>query len=97
MNTPCLDCSNMATRHGRCDGCRSRFQATRNAKPGRSIYKGGWAAVSRRARAEQPWCSLCYKTDDLTLDHTTGMVVCRSCHLSEKQGGVFRARSRAYG
>lgn len=94
---PCLDCRNMATKDGRCDSCRRARQSARNRKPSRAIYGGSWRAVSKKAREEQPFCSVCYATDDLTLDHTTGMVVCRSCHLSEKQGGVFRARSRAYG
>ena len=51
-------------------------------------YGAAWQRTSKAARQAQPWCSLCYSPGDLTLDHTTGLVVCRSCHRSEAQGGV---------
>lgn len=100
MNRPCLgfngSCPNAGlTQKTRCRDCERRFQAARNRRPERGIYGGKWRAVSKAAREEQPFCSLCYAIDDLTLDHTSGMVVCRSCHRSEKQGGVL-AKSQGY-
>ncbi len=53
-------------------------------------YDYQWQKVSKAARAAQPWCSTCGRTDDLTVDHTTDAVYCRSCHRSEAQGGVRR-------
>lgn len=84
---PCLDCPGYATKNGRCDACRSRWNAARNARPSRSIYLGRWRATSQAVRASQPWCSRCYRTSDLTVDHGGGVdgrgglaVLCRPCH-----------------
>lgn len=88
---PCLEhgCPQFATLHGRCDAHRSRLNAKRNAKPERAIYKGGWNKVSKAARAEQGWCSVCMRSDrPLSLDHTTGLVVCVVCHRPDSVGGV---------
>lgn len=32
-------------------------------------YGGRWAKLSRAMRARHPYCSLCGRTDDLTVDH----------------------------
>lgn len=53
-------------------------------------YGSEWQRYSKAKRAAQPWCSTCGRTDDLTTDHTTDAVYCRSCHRSEAQGGVRR-------
>lgn len=71
----------MLTKGRRCTRHESQRQRTRNADPKRIVlYKGDWPAESRRIRAEQPWCSVCYSERDLTVDHPTRAVLCRSHH-----------------
>lgn len=62
-----------------CLVCRTKREAKRNLER-RPIYGGDWAKTSRAAREETPWCSVCFSTTDLTLDHETGTVQCRSCN-----------------
>jgi hypothetical protein len=96
VNRPCLgfigSCPNMATRDGRCDDCRRRREAQRNQRCNRRIYNAKWRATSEKARQDQPWCSVCYKPksteDPLSVDHTTGLVLCRQHHPTEANGGV---------
>ena len=80
---PCLHpgCPTLVTK-GRCPTHR-----TTTTQRG---YGSEWQRYSRAKRAQQPWCSTCGRTDDLTTDHTTDAVYCRSCHRSEAQGGVRR-------
>jgi hypothetical protein len=88
---PCLDCGALS-RATRCPACTKQRASQRNAAPQRDIYRGDWPAYSRQRRAEQPWCSLCGSPTDLTVDHTTDMVVCRRCHPTDRDGGVLRRR-----
>lgn len=66
----------------RCAVCEADYQRRRNARPERRIYKGDWPAESLTLRHAQPWCSTCGSTDDLTVDHPTRAVLCRSCHMT---------------
>lgn len=72
---PCLDCQTPA-RGPRCPACRkAKARAVRVVSgPGTSStakgYDASWTRLSLRARREQPWCSSCFATDDLTLDHS---------------------------
>jgi hypothetical protein len=88
---PCLEprCPNL-TNATRCRTHQQQHDARRNASPDRDKYRGDWARTSRQARAASPLCALCGATDDLTLDHTTWLVVCRRCHRPEAHGGVRR-------
>ena len=93
MQRPCIGvagrrCPRLTTRT-RCPQCEREWQRQRNARPGRAIYNGEWAAYSRAAREAQPWCSHCYTSDDLTVDHGGAGVLCRSCH------SALEARRRA--
>ena len=91
---PCLvaGCPELVEK-GRCARHRCQRDAAYNAQPERQrLYGGTWDAYSRARRAAQPWCSLCQRTTDLTVDHVSGMVVCRASHRSEAQGGVRRRR-----
>ncbi len=85
LRRPCLDCGAL-TSATRCPSCTRRREAKRGT-PTQRGYDAEWARLSRRVRAEQPWCSRCGRTDDLTVDHIVpgsldgGLrVLCRSCH-----------------
>ena len=90
--TPCIDCGTPApttrcTEHTKPD---LRGTATQRG------YDSTWAALSRRARRAQPFCTDCGARDDLTVDHSpeawarknAGLVIrlqdvdvcCRSCN-----------------
>jgi 5-methylcytosine-specific restriction endonuclease McrA len=55
-------------------------------------WDNNWLRLSKQMIHEQPWCSLCYSTEDLTLDHImplgrggasvreNAQVLCRSCN-----------------
>ena len=46
-----------------------------------AVYYGPeWRKHSKARRQEQPWCTVCSTPDDLTVDHHTDWVLCRSCH-----------------
>lgn len=82
----CLDCwtrCEPTLGSSRCVSCERRRQRRRNEI--RVQYKGGWRTLSRRARAAQPWCTRCGALDDLTLDHETLDVECRSCNASHRR------------
>ena len=60
-----------------------------------------WRKLSKQLREDQPWCSICGKTDDLSVDHVGGgrglggplRVVCRGCNSTLGN----RARARGTG
>lgn len=82
---PCLDCGTRTRNPGsRCRSCELAHQRARNAAR-KAQYGGTWAATSRRARRARPICARCGRTDDLTLDHETGQVECRSCNSSHRR------------
>ena len=88
----CADCGE-PTEAARCTDCRPR-----DTKPSATSrgYDSAWAALSRRARRLQPFCTDCGTTENLTTDHSpeawrrkeAGLpirledvdVVCRSCN-----------------
>jgi len=65
----CLHCRRLIPA-GRCP-CR-----TRTARG----YDNNWAGHSAQRRREQWWCADCGAVADLTVDHPTDDVVCRSCN-----------------
>lgn len=79
---PCLVCGKPA-QSTRCPTHEAERQQVRNAS--RPQYSGAWRALSRKARRQQPWCTRCGRRDDLTLDHQTGTVECRSCNSSHRR------------
>jgi 5-methylcytosine-specific restriction endonuclease McrA len=63
---PCLRCKRPTRAGSYCERC------------GRTSLRGYGAQHQRRARlaiAEQPWCSICGATSDLTADHLTPIAV----------------------
>jgi hypothetical protein len=79
---PCLDCHRLSPSH-RCPTCQKDRDRRRNAR--RLQYKGTWEVTSRKARKAQPWCTRCGATTDLTLDHESGTVECRSCNSRHRR------------
>lgn len=98
---PCIDCGTV-TGGSRCDSCRLALAAEQERhrdrpSPSRRGYGSRWAGLSRRARRQQPWCSRCGATDDLTADHVTPLaaggprlprvdgvdVLCRACNSAK--------------
>lgn len=80
MKRPCLDCHRLVDNGTRCHACELAWQSRRNQRPARAIYRGDWPAESRAIRDAQPWCSVCSRLTDLTVDHPTRAVLCRPCH-----------------
>lgn len=81
----------------RCPEHERQRQRQRNAQPGRAKYDSAWARHSRDRRAEQPWCSECGTSADLTLDHPTDDVYCRPCHdrmEARRRADVAHSRQR---
>lgn len=91
----CLEagCGNLTDQPPRCDDHSThRFGGRAGGRLPRTRYDHAWQRISKQARTEQPWCSRCGDTEDLTVDHvipgtTAGgiMVLCRSCN-SRKSG-----------
>jgi hypothetical protein len=79
---------------GRCVIHERAYQAERNVRPERAKYGGSWKRDSLRARARQPLCIVCGTDQDTSIDHTSGLTVCRSHHPSEAHGGVARLLRR---
>ena len=68
----------------RCADCEREYQRRYNARPERkALYGGEWQRHRRERMAEQPHCSVggCASAD-LTVDHGTDWVLCRSHHLA---------------
>lgn len=76
MRKPCLSCGAMTDDGSRCEECRTFVNALdRRSRPDKRRardrgYNSQWDKVSRRARALQPFCSVCGSTEDLQADHT---------------------------
>ncbi len=99
--TPCIDCGTPSPTTRCPEHTKPDLRGTATQRG----YDSTWAALSRRARRLQPFCTDCGTLDDLTVDHTPeawrrrerGLVirlrdvavVCRSCN--SKRG---RARPR---
>jgi 5-methylcytosine-specific restriction endonuclease McrA len=82
MTTRCLRCRRLTRRvGGRCEHC---------SKTTARGYGHEHQERARLAIAEQPWCSICGSTTDLTADHIVPIidgglhgplqVLCRSCN-----------------
>lgn len=100
MLKPCIDCGQPAP-GSRCTECkveRARAgyvrAADRRGTTAERGYGSRWRRLSERARARQPWCSVCGTSEDLTVDHLVPLaaggprhprlgdviVLCRSCN-----------------
>lgn len=82
---PCIECGALHRNPGpRCGPHERTHQRNRN-QARKPLYGGTWQALSRRARALQPWCSVCGTRTNLTLDHERMQVECRSCNSSHRR------------
>lgn len=87
--SPCLDCGTLTTTT-RCTTCQQAADQQRNAR--RTHYHGNWTTLSRTTRdawvAQHGWTCPGYGTTpphparNLTLDHTTGRVLCLPCNIA---------------
>lgn len=81
----CLECNKRHQHDGpRCYPCHLARERARNTAR-RNLYGGAWRATSKRARKAVGHCVRCGTTADLTLDHETGQVECRSCNSSHRR------------
>ena len=90
---PCVDCG-VVVRATRCEVCARVKERNRIRREQRG-YDAAWRKLSRLMRANQPWCSKCGSTRDLTLDHIISLanggtnspanaqVLCRKCNSSK--------------
>ena len=69
--------------------CKPHYNARR-----RPIYNRAHAKRSREVRAAQPWCSLCWATEDLVADHIVPgdpnsplRTLCRPCNTARANRG----------
>lgn len=84
MKRACLDCGRITTRT-RCLDCTRAHDRTRRPSKEARGYGREWQAYSKKRRIEQPWCSDCGATTDLTTDHgVMGDVVCRACNARRR-------------
>lgn len=90
---PCLDCGKLTTAT-RCAICTSARDSTRNAR--RTWYHGDWQRTSKQAR--DAWVNqhgwTCpgigrppHPATNLTVDHTTGLVLCLKCNIAAGPAG----------
>lgn len=80
----CLDCGIRFRGDGpRCVEHERAHQRRRNQA--RVQYQGAWKRRSLAERRAQPWCSVCGTPFDLTLDHETGQVQCRTHNSSHRR------------
>ncbi len=92
---PCLDCQRPTRNGSRCPSCSQQRAARRDRQRGTRSQRGytnDWWRTVQRAIAEQPYCTLCGATTDLTGDHIVPLsrggsnhpsnvrVLCRSCN-----------------
>ena len=93
---PCLDCGTLSAEH-RCpqhlaEWKARREQARNRGKTTERGYDNRWRKLRSTAIAQQPFCTHCGTTEDLTADHIIPLsaggtstenniqVLCRSCN-----------------
>jgi len=92
---PCLGCGQLTRLGNRCIQCQKSWNQSRHVKGPRPYDKPEWKRASAKKRSDQPWCSMCGRQDDLTVDHIIPLskggdlvpdddellrVLCRRCH-----------------
>ena len=69
LKRPCVDCGELTDTGPYCTEHRPAVEDTRPSASRRG-YDYQWQKLSKRARAAQPFCTVCNTTEDLTVDHT---------------------------
>lgn len=88
MRRPCLERGCPETTTGtRCPAHTRTFNQRRRPSTTQRGYGAGWQKYAKQRIAEQPWCSVCHATSDLTLDHANDTVMCRRCNSGRKYDG----------
>jgi 5-methylcytosine-specific restriction endonuclease McrA len=91
---PCLDCGVLTPSGNRCSmHKRAANYRWKEGKPN-PYLDPAWKKLSSQIRSKRPWCEVCGKTTDLTVDHLDPIskggpllapehrlrVCCRACH-----------------
>lgn len=91
---PCLDCGVLTTVGNRCQAHRSAAMSRwKEGKPN-PYADPAWKKLSAQIRSKRPWCEVCGRTTDLTVDHLDPIskggpllapehrlrVLCKPCH-----------------
>ena len=91
---PCLDCGTLTMVGNRCQTHRAAAQAKWKEGRPNPYLDPAWRKLSSQMRRKHPWCEVCGKTTDLTVDHLDQLskggpllaeehrlrVICRPCH-----------------
>lgn len=95
LRRPCLGCGEL-TNTSRCESCKKPKQNKTSFRE--RGYDAKWDRLSAQARKQQPWCTYCGHTHDLTGDHRVPVtarpdwmhepfnlvVACRRCNSSKR-------------
>lgn len=89
----CANCSRPVHPNQRCTHCGQAHGAARRKLSGYSTAK--WKKLRDAAIAEQPWCSICGSTRDLTGDHLVYPAQSQAdvrvlCRFHNSQDGAYR-------
>ena len=91
---PCLDCGVLTMVGNRCQAHRAAAQSRWKENRPNPYLDPAWRKLSIQMRRKHPWCEVCGKTTDLTVDHLDPLskggpllaeehrlrVICRPCH-----------------
>ena len=91
---PCLDCGVLTMVGNRCQTHRAAAQSRWKENRPNPYLDPAWRKLSSQMRRKHPWCEVCGKTTDLTVDHLDPLskggpllaeehrlrVICRPCH-----------------
>ena len=91
---PCLDCGVLTMVGTRCQTHRAAAQSRWKENRPNPYLDPAWRKLSSQMRRKHPWCEVCGKTTDLTVDHLDPLskggpllaeehrlrVICRPCH-----------------
>ena len=91
---PCLDCGALTMVGNRCQTHRAAAQSRWKENRPNPYLDPAWRKLSSQMRRKHPWCEVCGKTTDLTVDHLDPLskggpllaeehrlrVICRPCH-----------------
>ena len=91
---PCLDCGVLTMVGNRCQAHRAAAQSRWKENRPNPYLDPAWRKLSSQMRRKHPWCEVCGKTTDLTVDHLDPLskggpllaeehrlrVICRPCH-----------------
>jgi len=93
----CLErgCGNITDQPPRCDEHSDHVLPRHPNRLPRPRYDAAWSRYSAQLRKEQPWCTRCGSTEDLTVDHILALVDIPSIVVRSPSGfDITTARPR---